>query len=96
MNDKRMMSILLMVVVSTVFISSSALVKVATAQTNKTDPSTDYKDFQKCLTGAEGAKGYATKQEIKDCYSPIYSPNTNSSTASSNVSPSVQKLGPPQ
>jgi outer membrane lipoprotein-sorting protein len=90
MNEKKMISILVMVVVSTVFMSSGAFANIATAQTSKTDPSKDYKDFQQCLTSAEGAKGYATKQEIKDCYSPIYSPNTNSSTASSNVSPPAQ------
>lgn len=90
MKEKKMISILVMVAVSTVFISSSAFSNIVTAQTSKTDPSKDYKDFQKCLTSAEDAKGYATKQEIKDCYSPIYSPTTNSSTASSNVSPSGQ------
>jgi hypothetical protein len=90
MNEKKIMSILVMAAVSAVFISSSALANIATAQTSKTDPSKDYKDFQKCLTSAEDAKGYATKQEIKDCYSPIYSTTTNSSTPSSNVSPPGQ------
>src|SRR5437667_391413 len=101
MNEKRMASILAMIAVMAVFISSSAIVNVATAQTSKTkgdsassSASKDYKDFQKCLSIAEDTKGYATKQEIKDCYSQIYSPTTNSAapstTASSNVSPSGQ------
>jgi len=99
MNLKRMMSILLMIAVSVVFVSSTAFANIATAQTSKTkvdstssSDSKNYKDFQKCLSSAENTKGYATKQEIKDCYNPIYSPATNSptTTTSSNVSPSGQ------
>jgi len=101
MNQKRMVSILLMAAVSAVFVSSNAFANIATAQTSKTkvdstssSDSKDYKDFQKCLSSAEDTKGYATKQEIKDCYNPIYSPTTNSpaptTTASSDVSPSGQ------
>jgi len=94
-----MMSILLMIAVSAVFVSSTAFANIATAQTSKTkvdstssSDSKNYKDFQKCLSSAENTKGYATKQEIKDCYNPIYSPTTNSpsTTTSSNVSPSAQ------
>ena len=32
----------------------------------------DFKDFQKCISDAEGTKGFATNQEIKGCYNPIY------------------------
>lgn len=97
MNGKRMVSILLIVAVTAVFVSSSAFANIATAQTSKTkldntssSDSKNYKDFQKCLSSAEDTKGYATKQEIKDCYNPIYNPTANSSTTttSSNVSPS--------
>lgn len=97
MNGKRMVSILLIVAVSAVFVSSSAFANIATAQTSKTkqdntssSDSKNYKDFQKCLSSAEDTKGYATKQEIKDCYNPIYNPTSNSSTTTtpSNVSPS--------
>jgi len=100
MNGKKLMSILTMVAAaaSAILISSSALANLATAQTSKTkddsassSASKDYKDFQKCLSSAEDTKGYATKQEIKDCYSPIYGPTTNSATTtSSDVSPSGQ------
>jgi hypothetical protein len=100
MNGKKLMSILTMVAAaaSAILISSSALANLATAQTSKTkddsassSSSKDYKDFQKCLSSAEDTKGYATKQEIKDCYSPIYGPTTNSATTtSSDVSPSGQ------
>lgn len=98
MNGKKLMSILTMVAAaSAILISSSALGNLATAQTSKTkddsassSTSKDYKDFQKCLSSAEDTKGYATKQEIKDCYNPIYGPTTNSATTSSDVSPSGQ------
>ena len=97
MKGKRMVSILLIIAVSAVFVSSSAFTNIATAQTSKTTSSTDnknYKDFQNCLSSAEDGKGYATKQEIKDCYNPIYNPAANipapSTTDSSNVSPPGQ------
>src|SRR6476620_2980045 len=32
----------------------------------------DFKDFQKCISDAMGTKGFATNQEIKGCYNPIY------------------------
>jgi hypothetical protein len=37
----------------------------------------DYKDFQSCLSDAEGTKGYATEKEVRGCFNPIY--NTGSS-----------------
>jgi hypothetical protein len=43
----------------------------------------DYKEFQKCLSGAEGTKGFATNQEIKDCYNPIYRPLATTTSTSS-------------
>jgi hypothetical protein len=56
--------------------------KDKTKDTGKDDPTTtstsssstarDFKDFQKCLSNAEGTKGFATNQEIKGCYNPIY------------------------
>jgi peptidoglycan hydrolase CwlO-like protein len=100
MNRKRSMSILAIIALSAIFISSIAFANPTLAQTqtskSKVDntsssASKDYKDFQKCLSSAEDTKGYATKQEIKDCYNPIYSPTTSSATTTSdNVSPSGQ------
>jgi hypothetical protein len=40
----------------------------------------DFTEFQKCLSDAEGKKGFATNQEIKDCYNPIYRPLSATST----------------
>jgi hypothetical protein len=65
---------------SNLFTGSSSSDK--TKDTNKDDTTTtstssssaerDFKDFQKCLSDAQGTKGFATNQEIKGCYNPIY------------------------
>jgi len=39
----------------------------------------DYKDFQNCLSDAEGTKGYVTEQEIRGCFNPIYNTGTSPS-----------------
>jgi hypothetical protein len=97
MKAKRMVFILLIAAISVVFVSSSAFANIAGAQSKTKQDNTsssdskNYKDFQKCLSSAEDTKGFATKQEIKDCYNPIYNPAANSSTttAPSNFAPSV-------
>src|SRR4051794_9193248 len=44
----------------------------ATTSTSSSSAERDFKDFQKCISNAEGTKGFATNQEIKGCYNPIY------------------------
>ncbi|MGN6821403.1 MAG: hypothetical protein ACTHJ7_01285 [Candidatus Nitrosocosmicus sp.] len=72
--------------------TSGAADKKGSPTTTTTTPSStssssstenDYKEFQKCLSGAEGTKGFATNQEIKDCYNPIYRPLVTTSSTSS-------------
>lgn len=46
----------------------------------------DYKNFQKCLSTAANAKGFATKTDIENCFRPIYSPATTSSTGTNSSS----------
>ena len=53
------------------------------SSTSSSSTENDYKEFQKCLSGAEGTKGFATNQEIKDCYNPIYRPLANTASTSS-------------
>ena len=66
-----------------------------TKTTTNTDTSSssadkkDYKDFQKCLSTADGTKGFATKTEIQDCFRQIYSPTTASSSNSASSSTSL-------
>ncbi len=45
-----------------------------------TSASQDYQEFQSCLSGAE-VDGYASEQQIRDCFAPIY--NTGASTTGS-------------
>jgi hypothetical protein len=42
----------------------------------------DYKNFQNCLSDAEGTKGYATEKEVRACFNPIYNTGTSSSGSS--------------
>jgi hypothetical protein len=49
----------------------------------------DYKDFQKCLSDAEGTNGFATKSEIKSCFNPIYLPATTTTTTPINNDPTA-------
>jgi hypothetical protein len=87
MNRKKVISIAAIVAISAVFVTSSALANPTLAQTSKSkgnnassSASKDYKDFQKCLSSAEDTKGYATKQEIKDCFNQTYNPTSNAGT----------------
>ena len=34
--------------------------------------SQDYQEFETCLTEAEGEEGFATEDEIRECFQPIY------------------------
>jgi len=48
--------------------------------TSSSSAERDFKDFQKCISGVMGTKGFATNQEIKGCYNPIYRTLTTVST----------------
>lgn len=41
----------------------------------------NYEDFTECLTGEEGTKGYATEQQIRECFAPIYNTGTGTTGA---------------
>jgi hypothetical protein len=49
----------------------------SSADGSTTSASQDYQEFQSCLSGAE-VDGYASEQQIRDCFAPIY--NTGAST----------------
>src|SRR5437868_4746047 len=61
---------------------SSSGTKSTTDTSSSSADKKDYKDFQKCLSTADGAKGFATKTEIQDCFTQIYSPSASSSSNS--------------
>lgn len=67
------------IVVQIVFVFSNVLVHTAIAISplHKVLPGNalnEYTSFKKCLSQAEGTKGFATSHEIKNCYNPIYHP----------------------
>jgi cytoskeletal protein RodZ len=44
-----------------------------------------YDEFQKCLFNADSTKGFATNQEIKDCFGSIFNPTTGITTKDSST-----------
>jgi capsule polysaccharide export protein KpsE/RkpR len=53
----------------------------------------DYTNFQKCLSSAEGTKGFATQLEIKNCYYPVYHILTTNGTSTTGTSTTGTKIG---
>ena len=93
MITKKITSIVFIIAIASMFVSSSVIVNSILAKTstssskgNMGSAQQDYTSFQKCLSSAEGTKGFATQQEIKDCYNQIYNTSTasTSSTGTSN------------
>jgi hypothetical protein len=68
--------------------SNSAGGTATTATTSSSVEQNDYKNFQKCLSTAANAKGFDTKTDIENCFKPIYSPATASSTGTNSSSSS--------
>src|SRR6476469_3805775 len=93
MITKKITSIVFIIAVVTMFVSSSVFVNPLLAKTSTTSSSNnsskgnmgsakqDYTSFQKCLSSAEGTKGFATQQEIKKCYNQIYNTSTVSTSS---------------
>jgi hypothetical protein len=94
MNNNKNKSIVMIVAVLSlsIFVLSSALGKPVSAQPASNSKADDginsYKDFKNCLLNAESTKGYATKKEIKACFSPIYI-NATSSGSTDTSAPSA-------
>jgi hypothetical protein len=67
--------------------TSTATSSSTATTTSSSSDQIDYKNFQKCLSSAAGTKGFATDQEIKNCYNPIYRPiSTATSPTTTNFS----------
>ena len=69
-------------VLAAMLLSSGNALNSSFAQTNNggvggnNSDRQNYEDFTECLTGEEGTKGYATEQQIRECFSPIYNTGT--------------------
>ncbi|HEY6885314.1 MAG TPA: hypothetical protein VI278_14870 [Nitrososphaeraceae archaeon] len=93
MNKNKNKSIVMVVaVLSSILILSSALGKPVSAQTSNSNDINNYKDFKNCLSNAESTKNFATKKEIKACFNPIYNPLLNS-TGSGSADTSAPSAG---
>ena len=85
-NNKKDTSIAMIIVailLSSIFILSSALKPVSAQTTNNSKAQTaanNYNTFKNCLSNADSTKGYATKKEIRQCITQAYPPPLNSSS----------------
>ena len=53
----------------------------AQTDANSNSAGQDYQEFQSCLSDAE-VDGYASEQQIRDCFAPIYNTGTATTTGS--------------
>jgi hypothetical protein len=85
-NNKNKSIVMIVAVLLSIFVLSSALGKPVSAQTSNSKADNainNYKDFKNCLSDVESTKSYATKKEIQACFNPIYNPLLNSSSSAS-------------
>jgi hypothetical protein len=54
------------------FAQSNTLVQSNTDGGDNNPDRQNYDDFQNCLDEAAGTDGFATEQQIRDCFTPIY------------------------
>ena len=93
-NNKRDTSIgmiIVAVLLSSIFILSSAFKPISAQTSNNSKSETaanNYNTFKNCLSNADSTKGYATKKEIRQCITQAYPPPLNS-TSSANTNAGV-------
>jgi hypothetical protein len=81
-NIKKILTIATVIATTAVLLLPSVLSNPVLAQSigqGSSSARKDYKDFQNCLSDAEGTKGYVTEQEIRGCFNPIYNTGTSPS-----------------
>ena len=81
-KTKKILTIATVIATTTVLLLPSVLSNPVLAQSigeGSSSARKDYKDFQNCLSDAEGTKGYVTEQEIRGCFNPIYNTGTSPS-----------------
>ena len=88
-KTKKILTIATVIATTAVLLLPSVLSNPGLAQSigqGSSSARKDYKDFQNCLSDAEGTKGYATEKEVGDCFNPIYNTGTSGSGGSSGSS----------
>ena len=81
-KTKKILTIATVIATTAVLLLPSVLSNPVLAQSigqGSSSARKDYKDFQNCLSDAEGTKGYVTEQEIRGCFNPIYNTGTSPS-----------------
>jgi uncharacterized protein YpmB len=82
-KDTSIAMIIVAVLLSSIFILSSAFKPVSAQTSNNSKAETaanKYNTFKNCLSNADSAKGYATKKEIRQCITQAYPPPLNSTS----------------
>ena len=90
MNKNSIISISFVIAIAFILAASSpSLMNVSIyAQSgddeeDDTSGSSDYEEFVNCLAQSEGDKGFASEDEIRDCFRPIYDPEANANSVAS-------------
>lgn len=82
MNYDNKLTISFVIALASLFAATSPALPLlpAFAQSDGDDDSSgsgNYEEFVNCLAQSEGDKGYASESEIRDCFRPIYDPETD-------------------
>jgi hypothetical protein len=86
MNINKKITVTMVIAIASLFAASGITSSSIFAQSNGEDDETgtnNYEEFVNCLGQSEGDKGYASESEIRDCFRPIYDPEADTSSASS-------------
>jgi hypothetical protein len=86
MNINKKITVTMVIAIASLFAASGITSSSIFAQSNGEDDETgtnNYEEFVNCLAQSEGDKGYASESEIRDCFRPIYDPEADTSSASS-------------
>ena len=93
MNKNSILSISFVIAIASILaaLSPSVMNVAVYAQSggdeeDGTSGSSDYEEFVNCLAQTEGDKGFASEDEIRDCFRPIYDPEANANSIASNGS----------
>ena len=95
MTTNKIMVIGISFVLGAMLLSSGNMLNPSFAQNNIVDQTNNegdnnnsdrqnYDDFQNCLEDDAGTTGFATEQQIRDCFAPIYIGGDSSNDDSSN------------
>jgi hypothetical protein len=83
MKTIKMMTIGLTFIIAAMLLSSGNALNYSFAQTNtggvggNNSEEQNYQEFTECLKGEEGNRGYATEEQIRGCFAPIYTGGTS-------------------